>query len=103
MGSSNRANTISNWVSLIALAVFFFITIRKGLVAGFIAVGVTVGIAIGVAVSDEREAWLRTIAIAIAATGGTSFRYADLTDADFTSATLKSTDFRNANFNRTNY
>ena len=235
LGSSNRANTISNWVSLIALAVFFFISIRKGLVAGFIAVGVTVGIAIGVAVSiafninfgitfgvaiagavgvgvagavgvtvgvtvaiagakavarvivgvvafvgivviagvaaiagvitgavavtrvvagamagaramegaralmgsvaggvveagfivgavvvavavilfsiyigwralkgDERDAWLRTIAIAIAATGGTSFRYADLTDADFTSATLKNTDFRNANFNCTN-
>jgi uncharacterized protein YjbI with pentapeptide repeats len=50
----------------------------------------------------ERDAWIRTITIAFAATGGTSFRRADLTDADFTSATLKNTDFRNATFTRTN-
>ncbi|MHC5750693.1 MAG: pentapeptide repeat-containing protein [Nostoc sp.] len=38
---------------------------------------------------------VRNIAIAFAATGGTSFRGANLTNADFTQATLKSTDFRN--------
>jgi uncharacterized protein YjbI with pentapeptide repeats len=44
---------------------------------------------------------MRTIAIAFTATGGTSFRGADLTDADFTLATLKSTNFRGANLTRT--
>jgi uncharacterized protein YjbI with pentapeptide repeats len=52
---------------------------------------------------DERDALTRTFAIAIAAIGGTSFRNADLTDADFTSATLKSTDFRNATLTRTRW
>jgi len=52
---------------------------------------------------DEQHAWIRSIAIAFAATGGTSFRGADLTDADFTSATLKSTDFRRANLTRTRW
>src|SRR4028119_1353206 len=44
---------------------------------------------------------LRALAIAFAATGGTSFRKANLTDANFTEATLKSTDFRTANLTRT--
>ncbi len=52
---------------------------------------------------DRKHAFIRTIAIAFAATGGTSFRGADLTDADFTSATLKSTDFRKANLTRTRF
>ena len=50
---------------------------------------------------DPRDAWIRTIAIAFAATGGTSFYKADLTDADFTGATLKSTDLREATITRT--
>ncbi|MEH2409218.1 pentapeptide repeat-containing protein [Nostoc sp.] len=44
---------------------------------------------------DEKHSLVRNIAIAFAATGGTSFRGANLTGADFTQATLKSTDFRN--------
>ncbi|MEH1857400.1 MAG: pentapeptide repeat-containing protein [Nostoc sp.] len=44
---------------------------------------------------DEKHSLVRNIAIAFAATGGTSFRGADLTNADFTQATLKSTDLRN--------
>jgi uncharacterized protein YjbI with pentapeptide repeats len=52
---------------------------------------------------DEIDAWIRSFAIAFAATGGTSFRNADLTDADFTGATLKNTDFRKANLTRTRF
>jgi uncharacterized protein YjbI with pentapeptide repeats len=50
---------------------------------------------------NEKYALIRNITIAFAAIGGTSFRNADLTDADFTQATLKSTDFRKANLTRT--
>jgi uncharacterized protein YjbI with pentapeptide repeats len=52
---------------------------------------------------DEDHYGFREFAIAFAAIGGTSFRNADLTDADFTSATLKSTDFRRANLTRTRW
>jgi uncharacterized protein YjbI with pentapeptide repeats len=44
---------------------------------------------------NEKYFLVRNIAIAFAAIGGTSFRGAKLTNADFTQATLKSTDFRN--------
>ncbi|NEP20522.1 pentapeptide repeat-containing protein [Moorena sp. SIO3I6] len=50
---------------------------------------------------DLKDAWIRTIAIAFAATGGTSFYKADLTNANFTGATLKSTDLRKATITRT--
>ncbi|NEP12270.1 MAG: hypothetical protein F6K14_19095 [Symploca sp. SIO2C1] len=50
---------------------------------------------------DKSNAWIGAVAIAFAATGGTSFRGADLTDADFTAARLKSTDFRKAILTRT--
>ncbi|WP_375468255.1 pentapeptide repeat-containing protein [uncultured Nostoc sp.] len=52
---------------------------------------------------DEKDAWIRSFALAFAATGGTSFCNADLTDADFTGATLKNTDFRKANLTRTRF
>lgn len=50
---------------------------------------------------DEKHAFVRTIAVAIAATGGTRFRSANLTNANFNYATLKSTDFRRATITRT--
>ncbi|BCL35769.1 pentapeptide repeat-containing protein [Nostoc sp. MS1] len=52
---------------------------------------------------DEKDAWIRSFAITFAATGGTSFFGADLTDADLTGATLKNTDFRIANLTRTRF
>ncbi|MBH8574938.1 pentapeptide repeat-containing protein [Nostocaceae cyanobacterium CENA369] len=45
---------------------------------------------------DEKYSLIQNIAVAFAAFGGTSFRNADLTDANFTTATFKSTDFRKA-------
>ena len=50
---------------------------------------------------NEKYALIRNIAIAFAAWGGTSFRGADLTDADFEEARLKSTDLRKAILTRT--
>lgn len=53
--------------------------------------------------ADEKFALVRIIAVALAATGGTSFRSANLTDADFSGATLKNTDIRKANITRTRW
>lgn len=52
---------------------------------------------------NEKHTIVRNIAIAFAAFGGTSFRKANLTDANFTRATLKSTDFRDATVTRTRF
>lgn len=45
---------------------------------------------------DEKFTLIQIIAVAVATTGGTCFRYANLTDANFSYATLKSTDFTDA-------
>lgn len=50
---------------------------------------------------DKKYALIRNATVGIAAIGGTSFRDADLTDANFTAARLKSTDLRNAKLIRT--
>lgn len=52
---------------------------------------------------DERYSLIYKIAIAFGATGGTSFRGADLTNTDFTGATLQNTDLREANLTRTRF
>jgi len=52
---------------------------------------------------DARDDWVQSVAVAFAAVGGTSFRGADLTDANFTQAQLKSTDLRRATLMRTNW
>ena len=74
------------------------------LIAGFVSLA---AIAFGVYVGWQAIAGSRkykiiySLAIAIISQGGTSFRGANLTDADFTQATLKSVDFRNATLTRT--
>jgi uncharacterized protein YjbI with pentapeptide repeats len=52
---------------------------------------------------NEKSNLIRSVAIAFATTGGTSFCGADLTDVDFTSAILRNTDFRKANLTRTRF
>ena len=85
-----------------------------GAKAGAVAVAVAVVVAVAVAFTlfsayigwrsltrNEKDAWIRSSALAFAATGGTSFRNADLTDADFTDAILRNTDLRKSNLTRT--
>ena len=69
------------------------VTLAVMLIVGFL------GIYISWSTFQEKSKniWLRDFAIIFAAIGGTSFRGADLTEADFSYATLKSTDFRQAN------
>ena len=45
---------------------------------------------------DSKNVWINSFSIAVASIGGTSFRYSNLTNADFTEATLIATDFRDA-------
>ncbi|MFN6565245.1 MAG: pentapeptide repeat-containing protein [Nostoc sp. ChiSLP01] len=52
-------------------------------------------------IEDEKFTLIQTIAVAIAATRGTSFKCANLTDANFSGAILKSTDLTNAICTRT--
>jgi uncharacterized protein YjbI with pentapeptide repeats len=83
-------------------------TAATGTVAAAIAVAVAMAAA-GLSASvngkalagDKTYTFIRNLAIAFAAIGGTSFRGAELTDADFTQATLDSTDLRGANLTRT--
>ncbi|MHC5825600.1 MAG: pentapeptide repeat-containing protein, partial [Nostoc sp.] len=105
-----------------------FAVALAGAVAGALAVAVTIALAVAIAFArvvalagavalagilfgayigwramkgDEKYAIIRNMAVAFAAFGGTSFRSADLTDANFTATTLKSTDFRKAILTRT--
>ncbi|MFN6526716.1 pentapeptide repeat-containing protein [Nostoc sp. ChiSLP03a] len=71
-----------------------------GIVIAFI-MSLSIYIAWNAMKGDERYDLIRKIAIAFAATGGTSFRNADLTNANLTGATLKNTDFREANLTGT--
>ncbi|HEY9614651.1 pentapeptide repeat-containing protein [Allocoleopsis sp.] len=52
---------------------------------------------------DERYRLIRELAISITTLGGTSFRGANLTDANFTGAVLENTDFRGAILTRTRW
>jgi hypothetical protein len=96
----------------IAVAIALFITVPLAIarpILGASAITEAIGITLLCAyigwraiAGNKKDAWVRRIAIAFASTGGTSFRQADLTDANFTCATLKCTDLRRANFTRAN-
>ncbi|MDZ8189713.1 MAG: pentapeptide repeat-containing protein [Nostoc sp. ChiSLP02] len=85
-----------------------FILGNNGRIEGSIAM-VTVGLLLGcymarlALIGRENYTSLKMSAVAFAATGGTSFRNADLTNADFTGATLKNTDFRKTDLTRTRF
>ena len=79
-----------------------------GLVAG--AVAASVGISVVVLASyvgcsalagDKKQKFIRNVIVNIAAKYGTSFRGANLTDADFTQTKIKNTNLTKANLTRT--
>ncbi|NEP63092.1 MAG: pentapeptide repeat-containing protein [Symploca sp. SIO2G7] len=74
------------------------------LITGLVAlIAIALGIYIGwQAIAGNPKYWLiRSLAVGIVAKGGTNFRGADLTNADFSHTTLTSLDFRQANLTRT--
>ncbi|EKU97120.1 putative low-complexity protein [Leptolyngbya sp. PCC 7375] len=88
--------------------------IVAGAGAGVVAIVVAVTVVVAVTLvsayvgwcalkGDERDAGIWSVAIAFAAIGGTSFRGAKLTDANFSQACLKSTDLRGAVLLRTRW
>lgn len=80
-------------IALIILATIIAVTLI--VVSGYIALQVVA--------EDEKYAILRQLAVGLAATGGTNFKGANLTDAHFGNATLNSTDLRTANLTRTRW
>ena len=95
------AGIVAGLVAFTVAGVFALVEVLAGAVAFALAGAVAgvVGIYLGwrAIKGDEREVWVRSVGIAWAGTGGTSFRGADLSSADFTEARLKSADFREAN------
>jgi uncharacterized protein YjbI with pentapeptide repeats len=74
------------------------------LVVGSISLGLIANVISWRALAGANEfAWLRMIALNFAAIGGTCFRQADLTDANFSHAVLKNTDFRESNITHTGF
>jgi uncharacterized protein YjbI with pentapeptide repeats len=107
--TNSLENRITGWIALIVIIIFFAAIIRQGInaavaLAGAVAVIfslLSIYIAHQALKGNEKYTIIRTSAIAFAAFRGTSFRNADLTDANFTGASLKSTDFRKATLTRT--
>ncbi|MBW4671090.1 MAG: pentapeptide repeat-containing protein [Cyanomargarita calcarea GSE-NOS-MK-12-04C] len=103
-----RVRIITASMALFGIVVGALLGVRSQVSAYFISVivglaAITLGAYVGwQAISDNKKySLIRSLAVGIVAYGGTKFRNADLTDADFTQATLKSVDFRNAILTRT--
>jgi uncharacterized protein YjbI with pentapeptide repeats len=77
------------WLPNLIVLVFF------ALICGYISLLITA--------TNEKFLFIYRLAVEISAIGGTSFRQANLTDANFTQAILKSTDLSNANLTHTNF
>lgn len=96
-GAFAVAFAIAFTVAFVIAGAFTFIF--AGAFAGFVA---TAGILFSIYIArkaikgSNKYSLIRNLAIVFTAIGSTSFRGADLTDADFTAAMLKGTDFRNA-------
>jgi len=98
--------------SAVVIAVIAAAVVTKvGIVAVASSVSISVSAAAAIAVvgrwigwramkGNPRDAWIHDFAVAFATLGGTSFRGADLTEANFSAAKLKSTDMREANLTR---
>jgi uncharacterized protein YjbI with pentapeptide repeats len=77
-----------------------------GIVAGIVSlilVIVSAYIGCRAIFEDKKQNFVRKIAISLTTNYGTSFRNADLTDADFTQAKLKGANFNKAKVKRTNW
>ena len=66
-------------------------------------IGLSTYISLQAMADDKKYKLIRSISISLCASFGTSFRGANLTDADFSQATLPHTDFRKANLKRTSW
>ncbi|MDY7020730.1 MAG: pentapeptide repeat-containing protein [Cyanobacteriota bacterium] len=93
-------------VGLIASAIAGYISGGTSAIAIACSVLITVGFDyIGWRASrgDQKYLLIHNLVVNLAATGGTSFRQADLTETNFINAYLKATDFRQAKLTRTRW
>jgi len=70
--------------------------VLAGAVVSLILIGLSFYISRRALAGDEKDIFIRDLALNFAGIGGTSFKGANLTDSNFTRALLKSTDFREA-------
>lgn len=104
LGISNKG--IENAISMAKASIIPEITINSYIylvitIGIFLSLLASINIAKSTLSGKKNNGLILQLAIDFAAIGGTSFRGADLTDADFTNATLKNSDFRGANLKRT--
>lgn len=77
--------------------------IAEGIVTGIAIIGLGIYIGWQALMDNPKFAFIRQFAISIAARGGTSFRGANLTNANFAQANIKSSNFQQANLTRTDW
>ena len=80
---------------------FFITRISFSIAIAILLISVNIHIGWRASQGDQRDIWIRSTACALATIGGTSFRRAKLTEANFSEASLQSTDLRQAFLLRT--